>query len=631
MSEIKNINKILTYLEKDNTRALFVYGKRGYGKSYIFKNFLENFNVFFKNVENIEDQDSLSGLSTEELDLIERYKEMTLKYTGFKSLNACDLNATSDIKNEFSNEFKKTNSNVVVSNFKEISSSFLDKIYDPENTEKYQIEDFLGKAEKMFSSLGFVKTGINKITSGLVKVHTGLTLDLDKDLLQPSMDLFKKQIVSSYYNNILENKILIIDEVDRLPEEKSNRSYDIRLIDIFNKIIDLQENNKNLKIIFIMSEENNPNKDLFEEWKEKIFSDEIEIKPNSLYNDDYNYLNSTLSLLRQSNHDLENRRIFEKYNEFNNFIDSQIKTSVYTKTQLEKLINLKDSILYDLFKHYDKNKKIKKETSDLHKINKYVEEFLGLNNIPLECEIKNIMDDYNYEVEDLIYQTNIYYDNIYHSNKNIKKSEIEDFIFNNIINKHKNIMPLFNKNSHDVLNEFTIIYYLEFFIDKGIINSNILLNFKLIIENKIKVIYEKCITNKERIEAISYLEVLQNIIIRLSKKQKIKIKKIKIIKEYKNKLLKEIRLDFINDNIFELNKSDIEFIFKNKENFLIELFKQLKNNNNYLILCLRDLMSFQEFSNSFEDFILKDRFKANYRTKDSIEEVRKYFKILSID
>ena len=610
MSNFKYHNKILNYLQKDKTRALYIKGKRGSGKTFIIKDFFSNSNFEDEEFENL-------------------HNSLKEKYSGYKIINAYKLNSKTDLKDEFSKNYKLLGTNEEISDFQNISNNFLDRIIPIENPDNENLRKFLNEAEKHFQKLGFLGNITSKITDRFINGYfEGLKIDTKKDITTPFFKGFKNLLAKSYYDNILEDKILIIDEVDRIQKEDENRDSDVRLIDIFNCIIDIQEKYQNIKIIFILADEHNPNDIIFESWKSKIFSHEIEIISEEIYKD-FDFLEKDIKILKQIFKNIEDRRVFEKFLEFDKFINNYLKEE--EKNENLKINELKSSILYEILKFYNEYKEKNEDKKANQKIEDYVKEFINLEDDLLKKEIDKCFNKENEKITKLEEEVELFFNEIYHSNISRSNSYIIKFI-KKFIENNSEYMNIYNYNSHNSLSEYTILHYLEYLIDKKISNNEIFNVFSNAINKNIENLYEKLENNNDIYLFIQYLEELKNI----------------IDKEEFNKYLNNINIEsyiFKSKNNYILNFKDednknyIDFKNKNKveeifnydpDIFLIELFKQIGTNHKKLIEILREINTFNKFEDRFLYFLENNREKGNYKIKDNYNDLLIYFKDLSV-
>lgn len=629
MENRNNVKKILTYLNKNKTRALNIEGDRGIGKSFLIKKIFQ-------------DPDYVINK-----DLIGLYDEVKNKYSGYKIINAYNLDSKIDLKKEFSENFYLMGTNIRISDYMNILKYSLDKTI-PEDFVKLKsnIEKVNKKAEELFSKFTFLKKPIFKLVDGglnfIIKSKTGadIKINLEQDMIEPTIELLKKRIFNSYYDDILNDKVLIIDEIDRIPIS-NKRDSDIRLIDILNTVIDLQENNENLKIILITTKDiKKEENSILEDWNEKIFSYNIEINDNNLY---HKHSDLNLSLFNQYNISLSNRRVYEKFEEFMEEINNYLHHGVYTSDFFIVLSELKEDILLNLLRFYGYSYLGNKKNKNLNSYNpfnqpteEYVVNFLNLDNKLFLIKIKELFNTNNYKNADLSFYCDKLHNDFYHTNQTRKNSELFNFIFDNILNKHYDIMPLFYYKSPTPIRAKTILYYLEYLLEKNAINKKNASKINNLLNKKLKYI-NGINKNKDIIKEIKYLDDFEKIFISLFNKYKNQQhKEIKVIQDKIKKLQSKISFDFTSDNnldnILKLESNEIEYIFNfYPSHFFIEFFKQIQNNSNLLISKLRDFKNFNDFSTHFQNFLKNDRDIVNYKVDLKYNEVKDYFNKLRIN
>lgn len=456
--------------------------------------------------------------------------------------------------------YKIINANKIDKNFN-IEKEFIKNCIDIENNEEINI-------------LSIDKTDQNSLVSGLnslFKIAGG------GDLISKGSKIIDEYLIEPKIENEinkLDNYIVVIDEIDRKPDF-------ISIKNIFTKIIELQERNKNknIKIIVILNSDslNEEDKKILKEWKEKIFSFHIEVKNKKLIEKELNFINFSSGTDHFINFDKLSLRVLKKFNLIKEYIEN--KTKKFSNSNSYKFSL---NILYeDLFiRHYKleqekdyienylkkrkiiDHKKIKEEEkrikNEIIEDSLIIKDFFSFNRNLLDKKIEktiiNIKKIDNEGLGELIKDIDNYFKafhNLY-DKKYLNNKSPRNYILDNILKKYIKVLNICNVDFYNQKN--TILYFAAHLFDNYSDKHNDYPFILNIIKRKIKLIENDIFKKNNKIEEI-----------------------LKIIKEVK--LTKEAIINFIyNKKVYVLSKKELD-ILNNLNKIIKKLELQIINSN----------------------------------------------------
>lgn len=472
------------------------------------------------------------------------------------------------IKEFFDNINKK---NLDYKYYKIINANKIDKNF---NIEKEFIKNCMDiENDKDINILSIDKTNKSSLVEGANSI---LGLLGAKDLASSGSRIIDEYIIEPKIEkeiNKLDNYIVVIDEIDRKPDF-------INIKDIFTKIIELQERNKNknIKIIVILNSDslNKDDKKILKEWKEKIFSYHIEVKNKKLIEEEISYIKFSSGIENFINFDKLSLRVLKKFNLIKKYIED--KTEEYRDSNsYEFLLNILYEDLFirhykleqekDYIEHYLKKRKIKEDKKieeekrikhEIIKDSLIIKEFFSFNRNLLDKKIEKIIIDIkkidNDGFGDLTIDINNYFKafhNLY-DKKYLNNKSPRNYILKNILKKHINILNIYNIHYHN--QENTILYFADNLLKNYNDKHNDYIGILNIIKRKIKLIENEIFKKNNKIEEI-----------------------LKIIKEIES--IKEAIINFIyNEKVYVLNKKELD-ILNNLNNIVKKLERQVINSN----------------------------------------------------
>lgn len=571
---MKTEDKIKKYIENRNLydKALLIDDDWGTGKSSIIKQVLSGKIDNFK-IENSE---------------------------FYLIINANEINEKTNIRKELFLGSKKINTDIFFEDVEEKKNKIVSYI----NKNRKTIKNIFNKI--IAASDGFLKkkTDVDNIITNAIG---GLGIGID-----------------TFVKNInFDNYILVIDEVDRMPN-KSN------IKNIYSKIIELQETTK-IRIIIVMNSKKVEQK-FHNSWKDKIYSASINLDNyNFFYNIKPTIWDDVKEKLKEITPNYKNIRIIEKYNKIDNFINKFIKDNLeedINKYQEEKINRKKQELIIKLFSYYNKedykNKQEKKYNENEYE--EYISEIknlLNLNNEILEAEMLKIIKYYDKEYSKLQDDVQYLYKEFYHKNQITllkKKSKAIEFIIDKIIKENLNKLLLNYPEHKKFGNDNIIMYYHEILIKDFNISKKDELRFILLIKEKIKSNREKYseLSWEDRLKELEYQKI--NYFHMSTQKflnEKEKYKLLKVIKKDINKIYKNIIANYDgnlpkivkkfhfkhNCNIFHLIYSTIEEQYN-----LLDEYRELKDNINKNVFDNRKNIYYSNLD-------IKDKISKSYMNK----------------
>lgn len=422
--------------------------------------------------------------------------------------------------------------------------------------------------------------GLKKIASALSKV-TG-------EIVQLGMDYIKNTIDYS-------NHLIIIDEIDRIPEKMS-------LQQIFAEVIYLKEKFDGIKIIMITTTEDEKN-EYFQNIREKLFDKELNFNPKL----------KSPSFITETEDKYQNRRIVNKYQMLEKFINKKWKDKNKDNTDFLKKVYEKTFDLY-LSIDKDKNNELKnlEGTLTIDGVDAYesifqfdnaINEFFKCNNEPLIFLInkfENMNNNYKEGVE------KFYKD--YHGffiKTNIKKSfsDIIKTIHSEYANLHIITSESYPLSLNKLERQDSILNWIDTLnkINPKILDKN-MNKFKKIIKLKFKDYSEKI--NKDDIYNLSIIN--NNIDIFENRLQD------EIFNEIRDDIIKNLN---VLKNKIKLIIGKMDFDPKNLNSNLSHLFKEHYENN------IKDTILKSLKSETYPVILVLRNFKT-HDIKFNIEDVR---------
>lgn len=363
-----------------------------------------------------------------------------------------------------------------------------------------------------------------------------------------------------YANNMnLGDKLIIIDEMER-------KADNIDLKDLFCKIFESKESNKNVKIILAINSKKLNEKDLliFNSWKDKIVDMEANFTINeahSFYVEEINELLKNefneIDFIPFSNEDIKDLNLTPRM--LKKIIISLEKTIKLTKLDLKKIKNKEDYTInkeYFLNFIYSLSCKYLNTHEDSNVYFPFFSTYDYFKNYFPERQYKNIPNEENCVTRFL----NMRFDNEHKNNKNIS---LEFLINKDLKNKNiKTLQELLNYKKeypeeqkylkYSGVNEYNVD---SLFQDLKSATSKCVDD--LIVEGLFK---NKIIVKKTEIKgSVELKKIMSNYI---GSKKPVGKEKEKIIKEYKKVITENPH--FISYNGFE----DFFKVFENKEDFI---------------------------------------------------------------
>ena len=220
----------------------------------------------------------------------------------------------------------------------EISSSIIDEEWGVGKTyELLKIKDQL-EHDNEYKNWSVVYLKIADLKNISIREHCCLHSNPNMKKLNPIKDILNKSkgntvtvsshlLNSLYEKNIkchsLDNYLIIIDEIERIPNE-------IDIKEIFNQIFDIKESVNNVKLIIsLCSEEfDNKNKITFKKWKNKVAEKDLKISFSGL-----SFLCDKIdfAILEKTRiNNFNSKKIFEKYN-IKNIREIKIFLNIFSK------------------------------------------------------------------------------------------------------------------------------------------------------------------------------------------------------------------------------------------------------------------------------------------------------------
>ena len=472
------------------------------------------------------------------------------------------------IKEFFDNINKK---NLDYKYYKIINANKIDKNF---NIEKEFIKNCINVEDnKEINILSIDETSENSLVKGLESLVSTFG---GKNLVSSSSKIIDEYLIEPKIENEinkLDNYIVVIDEIDRKPDF-------INIKDIFTKIIELQERNKNknIKIIVILNSDslNKDDKKILKEWKEKIFSYHIEVKNKKLIEEEISYIKFSSGIESFINFDKLSLRVLKKFNLIKKYIED--KTQEFRDSNsYEFLLNILYEDLFirhykleqekDYIEHYLKKRKIKEDKkieeeerikNEIIEDSLIIKEFFSFDRDLLDKKIEKIIIDIkkidNDGFGNLTRNINNYFKafhNLY-DKKYLNNKSPRNYILDNILKKYINILNIYNVDFHN--QENTILFFAKILLKNYNDKYNDYPFILNIIKRKIKLIENDIFQKNNTIEEI-----------------------LKIIKEIES--IKEAIINFIyNKKVYVLNKKELG-ILNNLNNIVNKLEIQVINSN----------------------------------------------------
>lgn len=414
--------KIKKYLENSKlyTRALLLDDSWGSGKSTLVKN-------------------SLSGKIKDNNFKIENIKYYTI-------INGNDINQKTSLRQLLISSSKKIN-----------TENFFNINEDKETIQN--LANFLGSHKKNLSEV-FKKS--REAIDGYIKNKTGV-----ENLIGESLQIFGMTGESALKKLDYTGYVLVIDEIDRM-NDKSN------LKNIYSKIIELQENTP-VRIIVILNSEK-IDKEIHDEWKDKIYSAVIKIENSEYFNSiKPSIWDEVEEDLKKMTTNYKNIRALHTYKELDDHIDEKIneklknEDQILNKYQKEEINNHKASLIKKVYAYYNKDdyKKYKgaryNEDEYLTEIDE-IYQIINLSDHSLFNKFNEIINYYNKDYARLKDAISDYFKKYIHfdfkKSDLKKKTEVFDFVKNTIIKENLALINLTHTREKIFEDENSIMYFL---------------------------------------------------------------------------------------------------------------------------------------------------------------------------
>lgn len=378
-----------------------------------------------------------------------------------------------------------------------------------------------------------------------------------------------KILENKYLNNVkFDNQIIVLDELERILTTKE------KINEFFYSLINLKENNKNIKIILILNENGLEDevKESLNKWNEKIIDYTINIEKIKVSDKLEKYLPQTSNL-----------RILQKMENILINIE-EIKNKQHKKIDLSKLEEYKKEIIRKIEKYYSSDKEIKttkRENKEL--INRKTIPLFLLDEKRLE---KNILDVCKFEEKEssLNEKIEVFYKSInefFVNQTNKKPEETFNELFDEV-NKRPKIL-----STEPVENKFLLL-------NLACEGYEVFINIKEL---------------KEKIES----KLIERIKQKTTKRELIKIRNWINSDEFDNELgiLEREQVKILKRTL--KNKLDLDTLIKNKKNDdfeKIENFEDIETEEEFKLLLektekLNEILNKEPLNKVLETFTLK--------------------------
>lgn len=430
--------------------------------------------------------------------------------------------------------------------------------------------------EEQFRNINFIKKGARALIDCFKDNSSNnyKYLNLADDIL----NLISKNDNIIFNNKKLNKKVLIVDELERMPDIEQVK-------ELLFFLIELQEKNE-IRVIIVLNEDelNIEIKEIFQKWKDKISSVEINMKGYNKPKIKTREYSDIYDLEKNYNIEENNIRVLENLSIIQKIIEEEIKKEkiIENKHQKKLVDELMNEIHNELNDYISSNSKNNNSQGVYSLGNLEIKDILNMNYSSIFNRLSNIKKYYNNQNKELL---NIFRkievfvgSELNEGNRKLNeeyKSKyfglLEELCSNKFFIDH---MDINYAVEHDLNRNYDILIYINYLLKNFTLNefdvnkvaNLILLFFKKSYEKNVKemkrsnkkLFSKKLTTIDESVyyqwfEYLRYIKLLDN----FSRKFKCyKSKNLSITDKYIKKIMKKMYLILINDDETSINKDE---------------------------------------------------------------------------